>query len=304
MHQRGSLDFNLLLNLAHPPYLILCFLALFLNLFLNNYRWVVLMRGQGFTLGIRETLPLSFIGLFFNYAMPGGVGGDLVKGYYIMQEYPDRRTAAAASVLIDRLVGFWGMVLMSMVAMLVNIKMILSRAELISLALGVLALFFIFAVIFAVSFSRRIYTHPVVNLIISNLPGEKVIRKIYDAFHSYRSAPKEFLTACWVTILSHLTMLAFFVFIGWALDFEDVSIWTYAFAAPLGIIATALPIAPAGIGVGQAVFLVLFNWSLGHDSPLGPSLITAHQLVTFILGLVGAFFYFKRKRPDLKEVTA
>lgn len=145
MMERGNLHFSLLLHLTHPAYLAPCFLALFLNLYINNYRWVVLMRGQGFQLGIKETLPLSLIGLFFNYAMPGGVGGDLVKGFYIMQLYPQRRTSAATGVLIDRIVGLFGMVVMSLVALGLNLEMINNRPELKSLAVGVIALFLAFS---------------------------------------------------------------------------------------------------------------------------------------------------------------
>ena len=301
--QRGSLDFRFLGSLltAHPFYLFICVLMLFINLYLNNWRWVMLMRGQGFVLGIKETLPLSFIGMFFNYAMPGGVGGDLVKGYYITQGFPKRRTAAATSVLMDRLVGFVGMILMSMVAILIKFDMIVSRHELKLIAVAVTALFFVFAAFFAFAFSRRVYHHPLVDKVLSKLPAEKSIRKIYEAVHSYRSAPRYFWYSCALTVASQSFMLLFFILIGNALEIENVPPIMYAFVIPLGLIVTAIPIAPAGIGVGQASFLVLFNWALGHESRLGPTLVTAHQLISFLLGLVGAYFYFRRKGPKFEK---
>lgn len=303
MVNKGALDFSLLLRLGHSPLLLPCMLTLFLNIFINNYRWVLLMRGQGFDLGIKETLPLSFIGLFFNYAMPGGVGGDLVKGYYILQDNPTRKTAAATSIIMDRLIGFVGMVMVSLLAIAINFEFILSKHELVMLSVGVLSLFVMFMLFFTVSFSSSIYQHPLIEKFLAKIPGGSKVKKIYEAVHSYKKSPREFLWACLLTVLTQVAAILFFYLTGAALGIEQAPLITYMFAVPLGLIATALPISPAGIGVGQAVFMTLFNWSLGYESKLGTSLITAHQIMTFILGLVGAYFYFKKKKPVMSDMN-
>lgn len=300
---RGTLDFSLLLRLAQPIFLIPCLFAIFMNVFINNYRWVMLLRAQGFDLGIKKTLPLSFIGLFFNYAMPGGVGGDLVKGYYLLQENPERRTAAATSVVMDRLIGFVGMVVVSLIAISMNFQMIQSRPELMSLAYAVVALFLLFMSFFAFCFSKTIYNSRWIKTFFDKIPLGSKFKKIYEAVHSYQKSPGYFFKACVLTMATQVAAIFFFVMTGSALGLDNVPVVTYMFVIPLGLIATALPISPAGIGVGQAVFLVLFNWSLGFESQLGPSLITAHQLLTFVLGIVGAYFYFRRKRPDFSKVN-
>jgi hypothetical protein len=60
-----------------------------------------------------------------------------------------------------------------------------------------------------------------------------------------------------------------------------------------------LPIAPAGIGVGQVAFLFLFKFYLGKETPLGPTAATAMQVFSFAWGLVGAIFYLQRKKPQI-----
>lgn len=295
---RGSLNFALLADLSnHPVYLFVGISASFINICLNNYRWVILLRGQAFRVDMRGTLPLTLIGLFFNYAMPGGVGGDLVKGFYLMQDHPTRRTAAATSVLMDRLIGLAGMTMVSLIAVVVNIHTVMGRPELISLALGVTGLFAAFVALFALAFSRRVYGHPVVDRSLSRIPGGPTIRQVYEAVHSYQKSLPYFWRACGVTLASQMFALVFFISIGSATGVIDVPIVTYAFAVPLGLIATAIPISPAGIGVGQVAFSYLFDWSLGVKTPLGSNLITAHQIVTFLLSLSGAFFYFRRRKP-------
>ena len=81
------------------------------------------------------------------------------------------------------------------------------------------------------------------------------------------------------------------------MGFADVPVKAYVFAVPLGLIATALPISPAGVGVGQVAFSYLFDWSTGVKSAIGSNLITAHQIVTFFLSLSGGVFYLRRPKP-------
>ena len=296
--RRGSLNFALLADLSrHPAYLVVAVSASFTNICLNNYRWVLLLRGQGFPVGIRRSLPLTLIGLFFNYAMPGGVGGDLVKGYYLMQDYPTRRTAAATSVLMDRLIGLAGMVTVSLVAVVASIRTVMRRPDLISLAFGVAGLFAAFVTLFALAFSRHVHGHPRIERALARLPGGRAIKDVYEAVHSYQTAMGYFWKACVVTLVSQSCALVFFICIGSAMAVVPVPVLTYVFAVPLGLIATAMPISPAGIGVGQVAFSYLFDWSLGAKTALGSNLITAHQIVTFLLSLSGAFFYFRRGRP-------
>jgi uncharacterized protein (TIRG00374 family) len=299
--RRGSLNFSLLAQLArHPTFLFSAVTASFINIFLNNYRWVLLLRGQGFRVSVKDTLPLTLIGLFFNYAMPGGVGGDIVKGYYLMQDHPERRTAAATSVLIDRLIGLAGMVALSLFAVAFNFRMVAARPQLVSLSIGVMLLFLAFAGFFALAFSQRIYAHWLVEAVLSRLPGGQTIRRVYEAVHCYRRAMRRFWQAWAVTLISQSISLVFFMLVGTAMGFS-VPVSAYVFAVPLGLIATALPISPAGVGVGQVAFSSLFDWSTGVRSAIGSNLITAHQIVTFFLSLGGAVFYFRRRKPDLQN---
>ncbi|MNU01394.1 hypothetical protein D3C72_2447830 [compost metagenome] len=70
--------------------------------------------------------------------------------------------------------------------------------------------------------------------------------------------------------------------------------------------ATAIPISPAGVGVGQAAFYFLFNVYTGTETELGPTVITAYQVGMFVLSLWGAFFYLRRKEklPDNQETQS
>jgi uncharacterized protein (TIRG00374 family) len=299
---RGSLDLNVLGSLLRPGFVALALCLMLSNIFLNNYRWVILMKGQGFQTSIRETLPLTFIGMFFNFAMPGGVGGDVVKGYYLLQDHPERRLAAATSVLMDRLVGFFSMIVFSIIALLWEPSLASKSPHLQSLAVSIWAVFFGFSLIFCFALSRRVNQNPLINKVLLALPGGGMLRRFYDALHSYRSSLSSLAAGLGLSLVSQACGLMVFVVAGSAMGY-DVPLSTYILCVPLGLIATSLPIAPAGLGVGQAVFLFLFNWATGTESTLGPNLITVNQALSLGLGLIGAVLYFTRKKPALAEVA-
>ncbi|HEX4925720.1 MAG TPA: lysylphosphatidylglycerol synthase transmembrane domain-containing protein [Bdellovibrionales bacterium] len=298
----GRLDFNLLLKLLTPYYIVCGFLIVFVSLASNNYRWLALLQGQGFKTDFGSTFRLTFIGMFFNIAMPGGVGGDLVKAYYVIKDHGERKMAAATSVLLDRLIGLFSMTCIGIVALAANFEFIRTRKELMLLAGSTTALFLAFVFLFGTAFSRRVKR--VILKVLRHVPAGGFLARFYDVLASYRAQPSALARAMAASLMTQILTVSFFWLIGGALEARPISWDSYAFVVPLGLIAMAAPIAPAGIGVGQAAFFVLFNWYLGFESQLGPAAVTAYQIVSISWGLLGAYFYFRRKDSVPAEISA
>src|SRR3989338_9281469 len=91
--------------LLNPWHLLVAFFFLTLSLFLCTARWYLLVKPQGLNLSFGKLLSLSMIGAFFNTFMPGSVGGDLIKAWYVAGQEPDKRTRAIFTVLVDRVLG-------------------------------------------------------------------------------------------------------------------------------------------------------------------------------------------------------
>src|SRR5688572_28815847 len=108
--------------------------------------------------------------------------------------------AAATSVIMDRLVGFFGMILRSIFAILSNFEVLTSRHELILLSSGVFSLFAIFCVLFVTVFARRL--RRVVEWICKSLPGGKWFQRFYDIIHLYRSSPSTLALSLGLTLFS------------------------------------------------------------------------------------------------------
>ena len=88
--------------------------ALVLTALAVNYiRWYVLGRALDLDFSIRDAFRLGALGMLLNQVSPGALGGDLFKAVFIAREQPGKRTEAVASVLIDRVVGLYAMLLVA-----------------------------------------------------------------------------------------------------------------------------------------------------------------------------------------------
>ncbi len=63
----------------------------FVTALIAGVRWWWLLRVTGTDVSLWEALRFTWIGIFFNTAMPGSTGGDVVKALYIMKRCPGHR---------------------------------------------------------------------------------------------------------------------------------------------------------------------------------------------------------------------
>jgi uncharacterized membrane protein YbhN (UPF0104 family) len=131
------------------------------------------------------------------------------------------------------------------------------------------------------------------------------ILKAYESMHLYGKDLKRIAYVIILSLVGQACSVLFLVLVGNMAGFVEVSTKTYFLVAPIGFMATAIPISPAGVGVGQAAFYFLFNIYTGTTTELGPTCITAFQVGTFILSLTGAFYYLRRKdRAEASKISA
>ncbi len=76
---------------------------------LTLVRWYLLVRALDLRITLRDAFRFGLIGVFFNTFLPGAVGGDIIKAA-VLARGQSRRTAAVATVIMDRLLALWGLV--------------------------------------------------------------------------------------------------------------------------------------------------------------------------------------------------
>lgn len=245
-------------------------------------RWWRLLRVAGCGARWLDALRLTFIGLFMNLVLPGLTSGDVVKAVLVVRENPSRRADALVSVIVDRAIG---LIVLLGLAVLVVLFAGERLAELRWTVVGV----FVVAVLGA-----WIVLHPLprralgVDRLLARLPQQERLRSIQRALQIYRHHPFELATSVALSVVNHACIISALYVLGHA--FGDQLGWIeYLGAGAIANIASSLPIAPGGWGVGEALYGYLFHL-LGSDSALGIAVSVSFRLLSTALGLVGGLF--------------
>jgi len=296
MAASGKLDPGALAVLAAPARLFVLASLVFAAIWVNNLRWNLLLAAKGFRVSARQTLTLTLVGILFNFALPGGVGGDVVKGCCLVKAVRQNRAAVAATLLVDRLAGLCALVALPAVILLAGCASPGRPPELRALSVAAGGAFMLVAALTVLAFSRSLKDHPRVVAALGAIPLGALFQRVHEAVYAYRRHPRVLLLALVLSGVSQFLLILFFWCFAALTGAPAVSFGVYLAVVPLGLLSTALPVVPAGVGVGQAAFYALFRLYPGSDCQVGPTALTALQILLIGWGLVGAGCYVL-KRP-------
>ena len=239
-------------SLAHWPIVFAILLLGYAQIGITAWRWKLLLAAQNIRLSFSRAWGLTMTGMLFNVVVPGAVGGDLIKGYYITRAAPGRKSHAATTILMDRVVGLIGLLLLGAVMAVANLRETLRSPATRGLGLmtvgGVVGgMTILYAAVFA---GGRLAEWPL-------LPG--VLRNIFRALHEYRRQTNVIPIALALSVANQGITCAMYYLALRAGGVADMPIAQFFLVVPLGMVTTAIPISPGGVGVGQAAFFALFQ---------------------------------------------
>jgi uncharacterized protein (TIRG00374 family) len=261
---------------------------------LAAWRWILLLQSRGFKIPISYGFSLYLIGMFFNYALPGSVSGDLVRGYYLVQDHPERKMDSVLSVLIDRILGLYSFFILSLLAIACDLAFVLAHEQIRWLAMLCLLIFLGMTGFFILSFSTRLYRLSGLDFVVCRV---QPLHRLMQGFQRFGQNRKILAVSVLVSVLAQLFCLSVFYYLGFVLNEPGATWQSILFAVPMGFVVTAVPIAPAGVGVGQVAFLYLFQTYMNKTSQFGAISITIFQLTNAVWSLVGVIFYLRRRKP-------
>ena len=136
------------------------------------------------------------------------------------------------------------------------------------------------------------------------LPLCGVLAGFLEALAAYNRKPLVLLTAFLMSIPCHVMACAAFYLALRAVSPAPMPVSAILFIVPVGLTTTALPLTPAGIGVGQAAFYALFEYAGRGQGTVGSAAFTLYQLVLVLVNLSGVFFYLKYSRTRAERAAA
>lgn len=301
LYRRGMLDFSRVRStLGNPAIFATCMALQFSTSVASMVRWRLLLLGQGIKISFFETFRLTMIGTFFNTAIPGAVSGDLVKGYYVVRQQPDGRgrIKAFTTLLLDRLLGLSALVCVSFVAMAANLQSSLAIPGLKSLCGLISALWLGVVFFYAFVLVEWSFTKPLLKL-LRKLPAGTYFVKLFEAVKAYENCPGYVIKGLLISLAIHTVSITVMVLLARSLGtFNAVAIDKFFFLIPFGLLVTAIPVAPAGLGTGHGAFYLLFK-KVGSSA--GADLFTAFVSFQLLISLFGGLFYMRYRLTSSKH---
>lgn len=232
---------------------------LFISRFFTVGRWYVLLRSGGVNISFSQATSITFTGLFASNFLPSTVGGDLVRIGGVLQFGYDR-AVSTASVLVDRLIGMAGMIMVLPVGLLSFSRWYTTQPAILSLSLPVLV--------------ER---------------AKDALKKFFVAFQIWLKKPLSLFSSLLFTWGHMFCLFGALKVLSGGLH-EEISFWTLAGIWSLAYFVTLIPISVNGYGLQELSLTYLLS-NVGAMT-LTHSLVIALLIrIVFILAsLPGAFY--------------
>ena len=281
----GRLQFSVFLSLGWSPTLVILLSAVGATLFLGSIRWWLLLQSHQVQIPLAHALHLGFMGYFASIFVPGGLGVDAVRAYYLMSEkkYAAQKSLVLSSIIMDRVVGLYSLILIALTSAVLW-KVFKGDVPILNYLLGFSLMLLVgLSGVTAILCSKRIFQH------LSFLHRIEILIKFAKAMQVYRHDYYT-LSFAFLVSLTHYALIILAAYCGFTLFEVTVDSLTLALTIPFIQLARALPITPMGLGVSDTVGHEIFSaFSIGY----GAEVVMLIRLAMITLSSLGAISYFK-----------
>lgn len=269
-------------------------------------RWQILVRALKLDFSFRDAFRLGALGHLLSQVSLGSVGGDVFKAMMAAREYPGKRTEAVASVVIDRVVGVYAMLLVATAGSFVAGEAAPATDQLKSLTTLVVSLAAIGTIGIALLMTPAL-TGPRMRERLQKIPGAgHTLARLFGAADAYRHERRYLFVAIAIACCTHLCLVSAIWLIGQGLPITAPTLAATFLVGPLSLCAGAIPLTPAGLGTFEAAMNQLYQ-SVGSLPGDGLLVAICYRAMTYVVAGIGAVYYItarKKVREALEEAEA
>ncbi len=260
-------------------------------------RWWLLLRSQEIFIGFWVAVRLYLLGWFYNNFMPGSVGGDLVRAWYVTK-HTDKKFEGVLSVFVDRLIGLLSTLVIAVFFYTLFLRgrgSISVPSEEETSGGGLLRYWYAILIVLVLFFAAAI-------LVLLKLKGrgflnkgwqrirEYIVRllvKLKDAIVVYCSRPMTIVLVFALRVALQLMTITGFWLLGWNLGIE-VSIKYYFVFFTLTWVLGSVPVSIGGVVVVEFFLISLFVKFAGVAPEQASALALCQRAVWMLASLPGA----------------
>ncbi|QSR87840.1 flippase-like domain-containing protein [Methylacidiphilum caldifontis] len=266
------------------------------QVFFSAVRWKILLQTQEIFIPMFKAFELTLIGQFFNAFLLGSTGGDIVRIYYIVKLYPEKKTAGSLSVIYDRVIGLVGLILIGQLLALNFFKLfeahpITRHAVWLFFSISLFILFLFGLILFfpnIFSFDKR-------KKKTISLFSKQNLNNLIDAISRYRHGKKENFMALCYSVISHGSTLIMAYCATRSLHLDIPFLFLASILAIVSVLIS-IPVTISGLGVREGLIVVFFQLlGIKAEPALSFSLLVFAMSVFW--SLVGGIVYLRYKKP-------
>ncbi|MFN8369385.1 MAG: lysylphosphatidylglycerol synthase transmembrane domain-containing protein [Bacteriovoracaceae bacterium] len=300
----GKLDFKILFTSLKENTSTWIFAIVFtlVNYVLMSYRWKKLVEIKTKKkYSLLTVTKLTWIGALFNTVLPGAVSGDLVKLLYAKDMDKNiSKTYLLTTILMDRILGLMSLLFILGFSSIIYYNELIQTSKQIAYMIHINFILFGGSLLFLLTLFLPSKIQNFFLGMSKKIPilGKQVANTLEQVWTIGRSKKTIFFTIGISILIQSITIFIFWELVSPYFG-KDVSI-KYAFSfVPIGMISTSIPISPAGLGVGHAVFDTLFSY---FGVQKGASLFNLQFILIVFINLLGIVPYLMSgKKHNLQE---
>lgn len=248
------------------------------TLFISTKRWSLFLP-QG--LKYLKLVSLYFVGSFFNTFLPGLVGGDAVKAYYLYRHI-GKGGLSFAAVFMDRYMGFIAMACIALIAFIAGHSYIKEPKITWGISAFLGGLFLASLILWKVNWGRI-----------------KFLSDFYTPLMEYKAKKEIILRGLLLGFIVQLVGITSVYILSQSIGLKVPIIYFFIFI-PLISAASAIPVSVAGLGIREAGFVILFS-KAGLSSTEALSLSLLVFTVMCMVSLIGGIEYLRIGKPPEKQ---
>lgn len=278
-------------QLGNIPTILISCLLLTGAVLLSVLRLILLLKTIQYPLRFLEGLKLNMIGLFFNTVLPGVLGGDLVKGYYLFKSEEAMKGKSIGILLMDRICGllaifFIGAFAMGYLMIQQSRFLMPYRQETQVLLAGILCCFVLFGMIFILG------RNPGIRLQIKQRAATmfrgNILQNLISGFGALLQNGRIFAYCLVISLAMQLLSLSGLLMLGRIIDGIMPDLIALTAVSSVVIVISVIPVTPGNLGWTE--LLAAFAWSaVGSDA--GAEIFLYWRIVTVLCALPGGIFY-------------
>ena len=252
----------------------------------SAWRWKVLLGPVRLQASYMRLLAFYFTGMFFNLFLPTIVGGDAVKAVLLARDTgaPARSTM---SVFMERNLGLCSLTIVAVVA-----AGLAPPVEVLGLSIRTLTWLLAAGYVAANIVLMSPLAYRLADRLIASTPLSRFRARavsLYEAVAPYKTAGRAVSIAIVLSFIHQAVVIAVVFLNARALSL-DVPLAAVAVFVPLVSLAGRAPISVNGLGVREALYILLFG-RLGVPAETAVSLALLYLAVTVVASLPGGVAY-------------